>query len=103
MFTRFAQRSYIGVLAAALGYSVFQHGGLSLIDWNVSLLILGLAAVTYWPRTERGDMAPPIAGWLGWMVLILPIYVALQMVPIPSSLLRVLSPTRATVLDSLEN
>ena len=103
MFTRFAQRSYIGILAVALGYSVFQHGGLSLIDWNASLLILGLAAVTYWPRAERSDTAPPIAGWLGWMVLILPIFVALQMVPLPSSLLRVLSPTRAAVLDSLEN
>ena len=65
MFTRFAQRSYIGILAVALGYSVFKQGAQGLIDWNVSLLILGLAAVAYWLRTPRSDLAPPISGWLG--------------------------------------
>lgn len=103
MFSRFAQRTYIGVLAAALGYSVFRHGGLGLIDWNVSLLILGLTALTYWLRTPRSELAPPIGGWLGWMILILPVFAALQMVRIPGSLLRILSPARAAILDSLEN
>ncbi|HLX43907.1 MAG TPA: O-antigen ligase family protein [Bryobacteraceae bacterium] len=103
MFSRFAQRTYIGVLAAALGYCVYQHGGLSLIHWNVTLLFLGLAALAYWLRTPRAILAPPIGGWLGWMVLTLPIFVALQMVRTPSSLLRILSPARAAILDSLEN
>jgi O-antigen ligase len=103
MLKRFAQRTYIGALAAALGYSIFQNGGLNLIGWNVTLLILGVTALAYWLRAPRADLAPPLEGWLGWMVPAVPIFAALQMVRIPSSLLRVLSPARASILDSLEN
>jgi O-antigen ligase len=103
MLSRGLQSSYIylGVLALAHGYAVFQYGGSTITGWNVCLLLLGLVAVAYWLRTASADLAPPMEPWFGWAVLLVPSYVALQLVPLPLSLLRVLSPTRARIADSL--
>ncbi len=82
-------------LAATLGYAVYQHGGAS-TDWNICLLALGLTAAAYWLRTvvAPGESEAP------WLPLF-PCYVALQLLPLPLFLLRLLSPTRASILDSL--
>ena len=101
MFSRFAQTFYLGLLTIALGYGVVQHGGDDLADWNVCLLILGLTAIVYWLRTSSADLAPPMEPWLGWAVLLLPSYVAFQLLPLPLFLLKILSPARAGILENL--
>ncbi len=41
--------------------------------------------------------------WLRWAVLLFPCYVAFQLIPLPLPLVRVLSPTRAQLFESLGN
>ena len=86
-------------LAAIFGYAVFQFGGVVTEDWSVCLLALGLLALVYWFRTSRADRAPPLDRKLRWLLVLLSSYVAFQLVPLPSFLLRVLSPARAELFD----
>ena len=55
---RWAKWFYPSLLCGALGYAVYQHGGQALADWNVSLLIIGVAAVGYWGITPTRRLAP---------------------------------------------
>jgi O-antigen ligase len=89
------QRFCLASLAAILAYAVYE-GGAASSGWNICLLALGLAAAVFWLRTpaEPGGTGAP---WL----LLFPCYVVLQLLPLPLFLLRLLSPTRANVLDSL--
>jgi len=89
------QRFCIASLAAILGYAVYQNGGAP-TDWNICFLAIGLTAAVYWLRTpaEPGGAGAP---WL----LLFPCYVVVQLLPLPLFLLRLLSPTRASILDSL--
>lgn len=93
---------YLGILTAALGYAVLEHGAEVLGDWNVSLVIIGIGAVLYWALTGRSNAAPPMHPVLNWLVLLIPAYVALQLVPLPVFLVRILSPERGRILDSLQ-
>jgi O-antigen ligase len=102
MPSRTVERLCPTFLAIALGYSIFQYGGVVLADWNVCLLLVGLAAVVYWSRTP-GDGPASSSDLRRWAVLLVPCYVALQLLPAPLFLLRILSPARARTLDSLGN
>jgi O-antigen ligase len=89
------QRLCLVFLAAIVGYAVYYDGGV-FTGWNICLLALGLTAAVYWLYT-RTD---PDASGTPWLLLF-PCYVALQLLPLPLFLLRLLSPTRANILDSL--
>jgi len=88
-------------LALALGYSVFCYGGVVLADWNVCLLLVGLAAVVYWSRMPAPGMPSP-GDPSPYTLLLVPGYVALQLLPLPWFLLRLVSPARAAILHSLD-
>jgi O-antigen ligase len=89
------QRLPLVVLAAVLGFAVYQAGE-PYAGWNPCLLAVGVTAAVYWlrERTEPNGTGP---AWL----LLFPCYVVLQLLPLPLFLLRLLSPTRAGILDSL--
>jgi len=86
------------ILAAILAYGVFQYGGVLRADWSVCLLALGLLAVFYWLPIRRAESAPPLQRRLRWLLLLLPGYVAFQLLPLPERLLGLLSPNRAALL-----
>jgi O-antigen ligase len=103
MSGRMFDRCILGSLTIAFGYAVFRFGGYELADLNITLFVIGLTAAVYWLRTPRSDLAPPIQPWLVWTSLLLPAYVALQLVPLPAFILNVLSPARAGLLESLRH
>ncbi|MBV9303349.1 MAG: O-antigen ligase family protein [Acidobacteriaceae bacterium] len=86
----------------ALAWSVFCNGGIEASDWGVTLLILGCVSVCYWLFSRRIRRAPPLAAWLRWLILLLPVYLIAQLVPLPGSVLQILSPSRASLLRNLE-
>ena len=92
---------YIAGLAIVFGYAVLKHGGVVTADWNYCLLGLGLLALLYSLYTPQIGLAPRPNRGIWWPILLLPGYVALQLIPLPGSLLRVLSPARAELLDAL--
>ena len=88
-------------LAVVLGYAVLQFGGVVLLYWNYCLLGLGLVALLYWLITPRRELAPGLDPWIRWPMVLLLCYAALQLVPMPLSLLQFISPQRAEDIRAL--
>ena len=88
---------YLALISLVWGYTVFEYGGIVRSNRLVSLLALGIIALTYRIATRR-IAAPPLRGALGWSVVLLPAYVALQLVPLPVRVLEILSPARAELI-----
>ena len=83
------------LLTLPLGYAVFWQGGVWSEDLNVCLLGVGiLAVVTAFTCRLPQSGATPHA-WLACPLLLLPGYVALQLLPLPISWMRSLSSARA--------
>jgi O-antigen ligase len=92
---------YLFCLTLALGYAVLKLGAVKSADRNISLLLLGLTALAYRLFTSRSNLAPALGSALQWSLILLPAYVALQLVPLPLSFLKLVSPARAGVLEAL--
>ena len=92
---------YLIPLSVALGYAVFRKGGVWPQDWYVCLLTVGLLSAAYWVRAQRLGSAPRPRAWVRWGLLLLTCYVALQLVPLPLALLRVVSPARVQIHEGL--
>jgi O-antigen ligase len=89
------------VLAGVLAYTTFQWGGVVRTGRYQYLLVLGLLAMLL-SLGRSLDAWSPLAGRvLRWTAVLLPAYVLLQVVPLPMSVLRVLSPARAVAMDAL--
>jgi O-antigen ligase len=105
MPSRFARLSSPGIFAAVLGFglaaAIFQGGGTVPQGWNSCLLVTGLAAVVYWLSAPAAGMAPHVQPWLRWVLVLLPVYVALELVPLPFFLVGILSPARARLAENL--
>ena len=88
------------LISIALGYAVFNQGGQPSLAWNTSLLIIGAGAVFYTLAVSRADRRA-FGTLVGWSVLLPPAYVGFQLLPLPLPVLRILSPARAKLIDSL--
>jgi O-antigen ligase len=99
--SRFSRLGALALLAFALAYGVFYQGGRLPVNWNISLLIISVAAIAYWLISPAASLAPPIGPWGGWVALMVPVYAGFQFIPLPVSLLRVLSPDRAQMIERL--
>src|SRR5690349_5120244 len=93
----------LALLAAALGYAVFQSGGMVRADWNVSLLLIGAGALLYWSTLRRADASPALEPALRLTVFLFPAYLLLQLVPLPLTILRIVSPARAELTAAIAN
>src|SRR5207249_4083954 len=65
--------------------------------------IAGLAhtVLSFWRKNRKGEKPFPSSPILVRLALLLPGYAALQLVPLPLSFLRVVSPQRAELLNAL--
>jgi O-antigen ligase len=78
-----------------LAYAVFAWGGVVRTDQYHYLLVLGLLAVALSLARPRTQWAPLPGRVARWSLALLPAYILMQIVPLPVSLARVLSPARA--------
>ncbi|MBZ5608258.1 MAG: O-antigen ligase family protein [Acidobacteriia bacterium] len=101
MSTPRSRRSYLGLLAILIAFAEYSQAGVLQLNWNICLVSLGMLSAVYWLRVPDAELAPPLDPWLGWTALLLPLYVAIQLVPLPVPVLGVLSPARAELLDKL--
>jgi O-antigen ligase len=100
-FEHFSRPACFTLLAIALGYAVLDQGGQDPIGWNVALLILGAGAIPYLLVISRADRPPFIGQMPAGAVLLPSAYVAFQLLPLPVRLLKILSPARAKLAESL--
>ncbi len=101
------------LLGTILAYAVFflsspiaQTGRAGREYRNTYLLVLGIAglahtALSFWRKNRKGEKPFPSSPILVRLALLLPGYAALQLVPLPLSFLRVVSPQRAELLNAL--
>ena len=92
---------YLIGLGGVLGYAALQYGAVDRDDWLYCSIILGLLAIVYYAVTRRRELAPKIEPWIYWPLVLLPCYIALQLIPLPAGLLRMVSPQRAEHLRAL--
>lgn len=91
----------LALLAAALGYAVFESGGVLRAEWNVSLLLIGASALLCWSTLRRSDASPPLEPALRLPVFLLPAYLLFQLAPLPLGILRFVSPARAELTAAI--
>jgi len=94
---------YLGVFSLIFGYAIFHSGGILADDWNKCVIALGVLLLFYFRFTDKQDLAPSLEWWLFWPLVLLLSFVALQLVPLPQSILLIVSPTRANLLQSLSH
>jgi len=86
---------------AVLAYACFFYGAVLPEYWNVCLLALGIVSVVYWATVRGKDRAPGLEPWFRWTAILLPVYIAWELIPLPLGALRTLSPARAELADAL--
>lgn len=84
----------ISLLALAVLWAAITGGGDSRFDSGVVLLLVGLAGLAGVPALAR-DTSRPRDGLLTAAAILLPAYVAFQLIPLPAAILHLLSPARA--------
>ena len=99
---RLLDRAALAALGGVLAYVAFQWGGVVRTGRYEYLLVLGLLAMILSLGRARDEWAPLPGGVVRWTVALLPAYVLIQVVPLPVSLVRVLSPARAEGVAALE-
>jgi O-antigen ligase len=92
----------VGAVTVAVAHEVIRYGGGGPFDWNLTLLIIGLAGAAFSLAGARRSEAPaPLDRIVLWTAALFPAYVAFQLVPLPLGLLKIVSPTRAEVALAL--
>ncbi len=90
------------LLTLAWGYAALMGGGVWPRDWYSCLLFIALLAAVCFAFTRREDLAPRPRSNRRWALLALLAVAAVQLVPLPLWLVRVLSPARAALSGALE-
>jgi len=91
----------LGLLTLAVGYALYSHGGSTPSDTAISLLLVGAAGILYGFRRSQAAPTRAVERLAVWAAFLFPVYVALQLVPLPLFLLRVVSPARAELTNAL--
>src|SRR6266516_4203937 len=96
------------LLMAVLGYAVFflstpiaQTDRAGREYRNVYVLALGVMGLAHAILSHRRETQKAEGRALTWVALLLPAYAAFQLIPLPLSVLRLLSPARGELLDAL--
>jgi O-antigen ligase len=92
----------LSTIGVVLAYVVFQWGGVLRTDQYQYLLVLGLLATILSLGRARDRWAPLPGRVVRWTLTLFPAYILMQVVPMPVSLVRVLSPARAETLAALD-
>ncbi len=93
----------LALLSAALGYAALWKGGVWTVDWNISLLLIGVAFAGYWIGLPGREKAPPLRIWIKIPLVLLPCYLAFQLIPLPEGILQLLSPSRLELLLGVQS
>ena len=95
-------KAALAVLGGVLAYVAFEWAGVARTGRYEYLLLLGLLAMILSLVRARDEWAPLPGGVVRWTLALLPAYVLVQVVPLPVSLVRMLSPARAEGVAALD-
>ncbi|MCC7496891.1 MAG: O-antigen ligase family protein [Bryobacterales bacterium] len=87
----------LSALALAFAWTALRGAGFLLADWNITVLAIAFLAVPLLAKSQ----APPLSRRLAWPLTLLPVWVLLQIAPLPAALVALLSPARAELAAAL--
>lgn len=93
-------RITLALLTCAVGYAALTGGGDQPLDSTIVVFIVGLAALVGVSAADRPDAGPRDPVLLA--ALLLPLYIVVQLIPLPLSIIGVVSPVRAEVAEALQ-
>ena len=93
----------VGSLSVAVAYAALNGGGDQAYDSAISFIFIGVAAIIWATRlaSRSPATAPGRAAWVDVAALALPLYVAVQVLPLPAAVVGWLSPARAELAGAL--
>lgn len=97
---RFSLLASLTLVTIALAYAAVDEAGLASVGWNISLLFIGVGAVFCFLADSLADR-PRLTPRASWAFLLPAVYVGFQLLPLPLLLLKILSPARAKLVESL--
>ena len=101
MLSENAQRVYTFLLALFLASAVLSRGGLARPNWYVCLVLLALINLIFWLNSRAVAVTAVLPRLVWAAAFALPIFVLFQLVPLPVSVLRFISPAHADLVDRL--
>jgi len=96
----YASIAALVLLGLSLAWTALNKSGISAFSWYVSLILIGLALIAFWSRS-RHFVCPALPVWVVWTIRGLTVYLIFQAIPLPLSLLAMLSPERAELTRAL--
>lgn len=91
----------VASLGLVLAYAASAGGGLGERAWLVSMAAIGLVGLLSWARRPTGPRFPALPRWVAIPSIALPLYLVFQLIPLPLTVLRLLSPARAELVRGL--
>ena len=87
-------------LGGIFAYAVFSYGAVAPDTWSKCIVALAATGLLY-ALTTRTEWAPPMNTALRWCATLFPVYVGLQLVPIPLCCVVIFSPAKARLTEAL--
>src|SRR5580658_3737989 len=88
----------LAALGISFGYAVLQRGGVGWADWSLTLLAVGILGILHFLWNLRpsptAEKLPALDRFAGFSAAAFLVFVAIQIAPLPISLVRHLSPKR---------
>lgn len=88
------------VLGLAVAYSAFLSGGSDAFDMSLVAFTVACAAAVRWIRARGRGQVRRLEPYVRWPLILLVGYTAFQLVPLPLSILRTLSPATAGLVQA---
>ncbi|MBN1511037.1 MAG: O-antigen ligase family protein, partial [Phycisphaerae bacterium] len=89
------------VLAVVFGYAVFRYGGVVPEDWYLCLVGVGLAFTISRLTPRNGERVPGASAVTRLLILGILAVVLVQLVPLPASVVRLVSPARVELDEAV--
>lgn len=89
----------LAALALVLAYAAFQRAGVALDDWSLCLVATGVVCALHFAIAKGRDV-PKLDRWTLFSSGAFLAIAALQLVPLPVTVLRALSPARVELLEA---
>lgn len=88
-------------LGCCVAFAAFRSGGVDPGDSFLVSLLVACLALLYAATAPAYGWIPRLPAVVRWTIVLLPLYIALQLVPLPVAVIRVLSPERAALLHKV--
>jgi O-antigen ligase len=88
----------VWVVATIWSFEVYRYGGVLDSDTLAAAAALGITGILWWATTRS---SPPLSAKLWIPIVLLPLYLTFQCLPLPISFLRILSPARAELAQAM--